>query len=51
MQMIINVILSAILALFFLLIAIGTAVPSWLNWILFIVAAVALILSLFSVKK
>ncbi len=51
MQMIVNVLLSAILALFFLLLAIGTVIPTWLFWIFFIVAAVALILSLFSAKK
>jgi len=45
MQMIINVILSAILVVAFLLPAFGLSMPTWINWVLGIAAALALILS------
>jgi hypothetical protein len=51
MQMIINVILSAILVVAFLLPAFGLAAGAWMQWVLGIAAALALILSFFSSGK
>lgn len=45
-QMIINVILSAILALYFILPALNVILPSWFIWVFGIAALVALVLSL-----
>ena len=47
MQMLINVILSAIIALLFLSLAIPFTLPTWINWVFGIAAALALILSFF----
>ncbi len=51
MQMLINVILSAIFVVAFLLPAFGLAMPTWINWVLGIAAALALILSFFPSGK
>lgn len=51
MQMIINVLLSAILVVAFLLPAFGLAAGAWMQWVLGIAAAIALILSFFTSGK
>jgi hypothetical protein len=49
-QMIINVILSAILTLYFLLPALGVILPSWFVWVYGIAALVALVVSFMKMK-
>jgi hypothetical protein len=52
MQMIVNVLLSAILVIAFLLPAFGVALTgAWVNWVLGIAAALALVLSFFPSGK
>ncbi|MCR4432490.1 MAG: hypothetical protein NUV70_00395 [Caldiserica bacterium] len=51
MQQVINIISTVVLALIILFLALGAALPSWLGWILFIVALVGVILSIFSKKQ
>jgi Flp pilus assembly protein TadB len=47
MQMLINVILSAIIAVFFIFLAIPVTTGTWIFWVFGIAAAIALILSFF----
>jgi hypothetical protein len=51
MQMIINVILSSILVVAFLLPALGVSGGTWMSWVLGIAAALALVLSFFTSGK
>ncbi|MCX5974521.1 MAG: hypothetical protein NTU59_07650 [Coprothermobacterota bacterium] len=51
MQMIINVILSAVVAVYFLFIAFGISTGTWIFWVLGIAAALALVLSFFPSGK
>jgi len=51
MQQIINIITTLILALITLFTALQTPLATWVYWILFIVAAIGLILSVYPKKK